>query len=162
MSGRGGRRPGSTAEGRGQQELTAIYDRLGALFAEASCPRSTRCCRFRQTGRVPYLFPVEGRRVLKAVARRGGRLPLQGGPGDCPLLLSDGGCSVYADRPFGCRTFFCDDARLPLGNRRREVDQLSRELRALSEGLGDRELLPLTTVLEARFDREGRLRKDAR
>ena len=162
MSGRGGRRRADQPAEAGQEGLASIYEQLGSLFAEASCPRSTRCCRFKQTGRVPYVFPVEGRRVLTAVARRGGRLPLQGSSGDCPLIVADGGCSVYADRPFGCRTFFCDDARLPLGNRRREVDLLARELRALSEGLGDRELLPLTTVLEARFDREGRLRKDAK
>lgn len=81
---------------------------------------------------------------------------MSGEPGDCPLLLSDGGCSVYADRPFGCRTFFCDDAMLPAGNRRREVDVLAKRLRTLSEQLGERELVPLTTWLEQSFDREGR------
>lgn len=110
---------------------------------------------------MPYIWPVEGRRVLAGVARRGGRLPLQGAPGDCPLILADGGCSVYADRPFGCRTFFCDNATLPQGNRRPEVDVLAKRLRALSESLGERELVPLTTVLEQVFDREGRKKKSA-
>ncbi len=153
------RTPSPDEQRRADAELSEVYASLGALFADASCPRSTRCCRFRKTGRVPYLWPSEGRRVLKGIARRGGRLPLQGEPGECPLLLSDGGCSVYEDRPFGCRTFFCDDATLPAGNRRREVDALAKRLRTLSEALGEAELVPLTTILDAAFDREGRRRR---
>lgn len=136
--------------------LTRIYSELSALFATSSCPRSTRCCRFAQTGRTPYLWPVEMRRVLKAIDRRGGRLPREGAEGDCPLLLRDGACSIYADRPFGCRTFFCRDATLPQGNRRAEVDALSRQLRVLSESFGESELVTLTTSLEHSFDRDGR------
>ena len=37
----------------------------------------------------------------------------------CPLLSADGRCRIYASRPFGCRTFFCDDAEAPFGRRRR-------------------------------------------
>jgi hypothetical protein len=144
----------------GADVLEGVFAELGALYSDATCPRSTRCCRFKQTGRVPYVWPVEGRRVLAGIARRGGRLPMQGAPGDCPLILADGGCSVYADRPFGCRTFFCDDATLPHGNRRREVDVLAKRLRTASEGLGERELVPLTTILEQAFDREGRRKKN--
>lgn len=139
--------------------LDDVFGELSALFASATCPRSTRCCRFRKTGRVPYVWPVEARRVLDAVARRGGRLPRGGEAGDCPLLKSDGGCSVYDDRPFGCRTYFCDDATLPEGNPRREIDRLAKRLRAMSEGKGDRELLPLTTWLEREFDKDGRRRR---
>lgn len=149
-------RPKPPSASDSDAELQAVYDGLGALFQGSSCPRSTRCCRFRRTGRTPYLWPIEARRVLAGVARRGGRLPMSGESGDCPLLLADGGCSVYADRPFGCRTFFCDDAMLPAGTRRREVDVLAKRLRTLSEQLGERELVPLTTWLEQSFDREGR------
>jgi hypothetical protein len=145
----------------GQDVLDQVFTELGALFSDATCPRSTRCCRFRQTGRVPYVWPVEGRRVLAGIARRGGRLPMQGEAGDCPLILADGSCSVYADRPFGCRTFFCDDATLPQGNRRRDVDVLAKRLRTASEALGERELVPLTTILDQQFDRDGRRRKSA-
>ncbi len=140
-----------------QAELAEIYREVDALFAASSCPRSTRCCRFRETGRTPYVTPVEMRRVLSAIDRRGGRLPRQAeAPGDCPLLLRDGGCSVYADRPFGCRTFFCGDATLPDGSRRREVEALARRLRAVSERAGETELVPLTTHLERAFDASGR------
>jgi Fe-S-cluster containining protein len=136
--------------------LAQVYDGLSELLAGSSCPRSTRCCRFAQTGRTPYLWPVEVRRVLKAIDRRGGRLPREGAPGDCPLLLKDGGCSIYNDRPFGCRTYFCKDATLPQGSRRSEIDALSRQLRVLSESLGEAELVTLTTALEKSFDRDGR------
>jgi len=145
----------------GAPELESILQRLSGLFSSATCPRSTRCCRFKQTGRTPYLWPVEARRVLKGIGRRGGRLPREGAPGDCPLLLKDGGCSIYADRPFGCRTFFCDDATLPQGNRRQEVDSLSRELRGVSERLGETDLVPLTTYLDRWFDKDGRRKKNA-
>lgn len=142
----------------GAPELDAIFTKLGELFAGASCPGSGRCCRFRQTGRTPYVFPVEVRRVLRGVAHRGGRLPRGGGDGDCPLLLAEGTCAVYEDRPFGCRTYFCGDATLPRGPRRREVDALAKELRTVAERLGEPELVPLTTPLGAAFDRDGRRR----
>jgi Fe-S-cluster containining protein len=143
----------------GAAELESVFARLRALFADASCRGSARCCRFRQTGRTPYVFPVETRRVLQGIARRGGRLPKGGAEGDCPLLLEDGTCSVYADRPFGCRTYFCSDATLPQGPRRREVDALAKEVRTLSERLGEPDLVPLTTPLAAAFDRDGRRRR---
>lgn len=153
------RREPSDRETGERAALSAVYEGLGELFRDASCPRSTRCCRFRRTGRVPYVWPMEARRVLAGVGRRGGRLPLKGGPGDCPLLLEDGACSVYEDRPFGCRTFFCRDATLPEGPRRREVDALAMRLRGASEALGERELVPLTTALEPYFDKDGRRRR---
>ncbi len=139
-------------------ELDRIYAELDALFASASCPRSTRCCRFRETGRVPYVWPVEARRALAAIARRGGRLPRQPVEGACPLLVTGGACAIYPDRPFGCRTFYCATATLPDGHRRREVERLARRLRAVSEPVGG-ELLPLTTVLARDFDSTGRRRK---
>ena len=153
------RTPSPEEQQRADAELSEVFTALGQLFSDASCPRSTRCCRFRKTGRVPYLWPVEGRRVLKGIGRRGGRLPRQSEEGECPLLLADGGCSIYEDRPFGCRTFFCDDATLPSGNRRREVDALAKRLRSLSEALGEPDLVPLTTILDTSFDREGRRRR---
>lgn len=143
----------------GSEGLAAIHAELEVLFSGSSCPRSTRCCRFRETGRTPYVWPVEARAVLRAVARLGGRLVRGGGEGDCPLLREDGACSVYESRPFGCRTHFCGEAQLPGGRRRPEVDALAQRLRGLSEALGERELLPLTTVLARAFDRDGRQRR---
>jgi Fe-S-cluster containining protein len=129
--------------------LSAIYAALAEVFAESYCPRSTRCCRFRETGKVPYVWPIEAERIRRAVARRGGRLPRGGGPENCPLLAADGACSVYDDRPFGCRTFFCSDATLPFGRRRAEVEELAGRLKDLALAQ-DGELLPLTACIESR------------
>ena len=138
--------------------LTAVYAALDALFATSSCPRSTRCCRFAKTGRTPMLWPVEARRVARALARRGGRVPEPENPGDCPLVGKDGGCTIYADRPFGCRTYFCGDATLPEGPRRAEVHALAQRLRTASEHLGERELWPLTSWLGRLGDKERKLK----
>jgi Fe-S-cluster containining protein len=101
---------------------------LAALYAEAdrelkgwTCEVSTDCCHFGRTGREPQLWPNERAMIERALAERGGRLPAppRGLPivgqdeGRCPLLDARGRCSVYAARPFGCRTFFCDRASGP-------------------------------------------------
>ena len=148
----GARRPPAP----GSAELAASDTELDALYANASCLNSTRCCQLRRYGHVPLVFEVEGRRAIAGVMRRGGRLPLEGEIGDCPLLLRSGACSVYADRPFGCRTFYCADATLPDGPRRAEVQALAMQLRALAERLGDSDLRPLTNVLDDAFDDDGK------
>jgi len=143
----------------GARRLQVIYDDLSGAFANASCPRSTRCCRFKQTGLTPYVWPVEGERVLAAVARNGNRLPRGGEPGDCPLLKRDGSCSIYADRPFGCRTYFCSDATLPDGHPRAAVDAAAKALRTLSDERRERDLVPLSTYLDKAFGADGRRRR---
>jgi Fe-S-cluster containining protein len=40
-------------------------------------------------------------------------LPMVDDERRCPLLDDAGRCSIYASRPLGCRTFFCDRARGP-------------------------------------------------
>ena len=39
----------------------------------------------------------------------------------CTLLSDEGKCLVYASRPFGCRTFFCERARGPAEEHVREM-----------------------------------------
>jgi Fe-S-cluster containining protein len=98
-------------------ELEALYREVDAAFAGWSCPASTECCRFGVTGREPYVTSVELALLERAVAARGGRpkasrdkrLPLAN-ERPCPLLSSDGRCTVYASRPLGCRTFYCERA----------------------------------------------------
>lgn len=55
----------------------------------------------------------------------------------CPLLGDHGRCRIYASRPFGCRTYFCENAlalceasagKLP----RDEVQAIARRIAALS------------------------------
>ena len=107
-----------------------------------TCPGSTECCRFGVTGRQPYLTSIEAALVRRALAERGagGRptprfrpLPLARGRDErpCPLLDDAGRCSVYAARPFGCRTFYCARATGDLPERG-ELRSLLRRLQTLA------------------------------
>lgn len=122
-------------------ELARIYADVDASFAGASCDNSTDCCQFSMTRREPYVTSIELLALERAVAARGGprsfqparatssfipagraarksapssarrHLPVAREDGICPLLDVRGRCAVYASRPLGCRTFFCDRAR---------------------------------------------------
>jgi Fe-S-cluster containining protein len=143
------------------QELVALYERVDALYADWSCPGTTECCRFGITGRQPYVTGIELRLVRHALARRGGplaarrrALPLhREGPDErtCPLLDRSGRCAVYAERPLGCRTFFCDRAQRGAGPSREELRELVRELQDLAarHQMGGELARPLTHALEA-------------
>lgn len=58
----------------------------------------------------------------------------------CPLLNEEGRCSVYAARPLGCRTFFCERASSPLRERstrgrvlpQRELNALVQRIRGIA------------------------------
>jgi Fe-S-cluster containining protein len=153
--------------------LEALYREIDARQAEHACPASTECCRFGVTGREPYVTSLEVDYVLRALAMRGGRLPakrpppLERGPADasssprarlpvvrdegvCPLLGPDGRCVVYAARPLGCRTFFCDRASTPNAVSQRELNVWVRAVKDLSAGHAPRgdEGRPLTRVLQ--------------
>lgn len=125
--GPGKRRTKGTKQGRLQlddedvarlDELSAIYRDAEARFAGSRCPGSTECCRFSITGREPYLTSIEVLAVRRALSRRGGPLRpkrralplLRDEERICPMLDQHGRCSVYADRPLGCRTFWCHRA----------------------------------------------------
>lgn len=115
--------------------LRALYAQADALFAGWSCETSTDCCRFGVTGREPYPTAIELAELQNAVRARGGlpkrrTLPLAD-ERRCDLLGDDGRCLVYASRPFGCRTFFCDRAEGPAVPRA-EIQRLSREIADLS------------------------------
>jgi uncharacterized protein len=139
--------------------LGALYAQADALYAGWSCPRSTECCRFGISGREPYVTSLEQRALSRALARRGGplpnrarALPLAGsaaGERACPLLDRGGRCAAYADRPLGCRTFYCRRAsedRSPDRGAKRALVQRLREL-AERHRPGGELARPLTRVL---------------
>jgi Fe-S-cluster containining protein len=132
-------------------QLEALFADADALMAGWSCDASTLCCRFGVTGREPYVTSIELALLERGIAARGGRLPLRrralpladekveqwGGrrakvERTCPLLDARGRCAVYASRPLGCRTFFCDRAvstgRMP----REEIRQLVARIEDLA------------------------------
>ena len=115
--------------------VTAIYADLAARPIERGCIARTECCRFKLTGKTPYL--TKGEALVAAKAWRAtGRTRLPESPdGACPLLdRTTGRCRIYEGRPFGCRTHFCEAAggMYP----RKHLADLIHRLEALDEKLG--------------------------
>jgi Fe-S-cluster containining protein len=136
------------------EELAAIYREVDHAFAGHGCPASTECCRFGITGREPYVTSIELALVERAVARLGGARAIGKPPAPltapeepsgrgkrrlavvdervCPLLDASGRCSIYAARPLGCRTFWCDRASGAGEVARREVNAFVRRIQDLA------------------------------
>lgn len=123
-------------------ELRALYAQADALLSGWSCPGSTECCRFGITGREPYVTSLELAAIEHALARQGGgrskrrcALPLTQDPDReriCPLLDAQARCTVYAQRPLGCRTFYCARATGDGSRVRLELKALVRQLQELA------------------------------
>jgi Fe-S-cluster containining protein len=141
-----------------RDELLAIYAAVDALLAPYSCGSTTECCDFGLTGREPYPTAVELAEVERAIAaasidtkKKARRtLPLSGTPRRCPLLSAEGRCRIYASRPFGCRTFFCDRVEGPGRLPADEIRRLSRDIADLSARYAPRDPgpRPLTRALK--------------
>jgi len=115
-------------------DLAAFYQRVDRAHEGFSCPQSGDCCQLRTTGREPYLWRIEWLLLSRRIAERGGRLPPAREDGGCRFLDPAGRrCTVYADRPFGCRTFGCERASGMTRGLREEVRHFTRELSGLSE-----------------------------
>jgi Fe-S-cluster containining protein len=137
--------------------LLALYAKADALVAGATCacsppsdapaaPESrgasreevAPCCHFALTGREPYPTAVELAEVEHAVRARGiagpprRKLPMVDALRACPLLSQAGRCTIYASRPFGCRTFFCQRGEGPPRHARAGLEELSRGIADLS------------------------------
>jgi hypothetical protein len=140
-------------------ELLALYAEADALVDGWSCecsavpaphePPAAHCCHFDVTNREPYPTAVELEEVRHAM-RSGGVVPLRRLPlaelRPCPLLSESGRCRIYASRPFGCRTFFCQGASAPYGGRgkrpRDEVNAIGRRIADLSARFAPRDPQP--------------------
>lgn len=95
-------------------QTKALYDKADAAFAPFSCPATAECCQLAKTQRPPWLWPSEWQVLVAALVRQGRPLPPPREDGACPLLDETGQrCTVYEDRPLGCRTFFCHRIRGP-------------------------------------------------
>ncbi len=136
-----------TAQIEFRTEIQAIYAEIEHRPLPRDCQLRTGCCHFRQTGKTPLL--TRGEALYLAVGvRASGRKTLKPHPdGACPLLGRDGKCTVYAHRPFGCRTHFCEAAggMYP----RKHVADLIQRLEALDEKLGGDGSRPLEGAVSA-------------
>jgi Fe-S-cluster containining protein len=100
---------GARVEEQALRELRAVYRQADAAYAPFSCSASGECCQLAVTQRQPWLWYPEWRLLT-----RHHPLPPPRADGGCPYLDAAGKrCTVYADRPFGCRTFFCSRIRGP-------------------------------------------------
>ncbi len=140
------KRPRPDASEAGSLEaLAALYREVDARLAGHACPSSTECCRFGVTGREPYVTSVELAAVERAIARAGGKTPFERGKGakrlplahvrderTCPLLRADARCAIYADRPFGCRTFFCERASADQPLSQQEINAFVRRVKEIA------------------------------
>ena len=125
------RAPGSREEARALRELRAIYRQADAAYAPFSCPASGECCQLSTTKRQPWLWYPEW--LLLA---RHHPLPPPREDGGCPYLDTAGKrCTVYAERPFGCRTFFCERIRGPARQPADTVTALLLRLERVSQRL---------------------------
>lgn len=117
-------------------QLRALYGKADAAYAPFSCPASGDCCQLSTTRREPWLWLPEWLMLLDRLRRDGRPLPPDRADGGCPFLDKSGRrCSVYADRPFGCRTFFCGRKKGPAHEPLEQVVALSQKLEALSQEL---------------------------
>ena len=116
-------------------ETRAVYAELAKRSVDRQCTLLTECCQFKLTGLTPYLTKGEALVAAKGVRAAGRKQLPERTDGACPLLHPfTGKCTIYADRPFGCRTHFCPAAGGPYA--RTEVIDLIRRLEKVDSDLG--------------------------
>ncbi len=119
------------------KEVRAVYADLEKRPVERQCVRRTECCYFKRTGLTPQLTAGEARVAAKGWRASGRKVLKPREDGGCPMLIGpegQGKCAIYADRPFGCRTHFCEQAGGPYA--RKEVVDLIRRLEVVDAALG--------------------------
>jgi hypothetical protein len=144
--------------------LLDLYAGADELFRGWSCGCAPEgelpapCCRFTVSNHEPYPTAVEMEEVRHAmraasIGPRPKRLALVDAGEPCPLLSLDGRCRIYASRPFGCRTYFCESAVAPSGRARQKqrdaVAAIGRQIADLSAAFAPRNPgpRPLTRAL---------------
>ena len=116
-------------------EVRSVYAELAGRPVERACHARTECCQFQLTGLTPQLTKGEALVAAKGVRAAGRKTLPEADDGVCPLLRrATGRCLIYADRPFGCRTYFCAAAGGPYA--RKQVLDLIRRLEAVDQRLG--------------------------
>ena len=115
-------------------EVRAIYQELAKRPVQRNCIARTECCQFQLTGLTPHLTKGEALLAAKAFRATGRKELPESEDGVCPMLnRKTGRCMIYADRPFACRTHFCEAAGGPYA--RKEVVDLIRRLEDLDARL---------------------------
>jgi hypothetical protein len=120
---------------RAVAEVRAVYAELINRPVERACEARTGCCQFQLTGLTPHLTKVEALVAAKGWRATGRKELPEPSDGACPMLQPEiGRCLIYADRPFGCRTHFCDAAGGPYPRKLvvdliRRLEEVDRQLK---------------------------------
>jgi hypothetical protein len=91
-------------------ELERIYALVTAEVEQRGpvCWASGRCCNFKKTGHLLYVTGLEAAFTLVRHGNPGqDRLTESVGSGGCPFQVMNL-CGAHADKPLGCRVYFCD------------------------------------------------------
>jgi len=150
----GGGDPWAEERRQAMEEVKAIYAELARRPVERACTALAECCQFRRTGLTPYLTRGEALVAARGVRAAGKKAIAERADGACPMLHPvSGKCTIYADRPFGCRTHFCEAAGGPYA--RGEVVDLIRRLEAIDARLGGDGARRLPLAVAAALDEHG-------
>ena len=117
-----------------RQAVQQIYTELAARPISRNCTGISECCRFKLTGRTPFITKGEAIVAWQGIRASGRKQLPESVAGACPLLKPDGKCMIYQHRPFGCRTHFCKAAGGPYA--REEVRDLIQRLEVIDRELG--------------------------
>ncbi|MCG3149538.1 MAG: hypothetical protein PCFJNLEI_03001 [Verrucomicrobiae bacterium] len=129
-------------------KVRAVYAELEKRPVQRQCIARTQCCQFQLTGLTPELTKGEALLAWQAFRATGRKELPERTDGACPLLQpATGRCLIYADRPFGCRTHFCEAAggMIP----RQDVVDLIRRLEEIDRELGGDGPHQIVTALTA-------------
>jgi Fe-S-cluster containining protein len=114
---------------RAVTETRAILQKASEAWAGHGCPGTAECCQLAITKREPWLWPSEWKVIEARLKRERRPLPPAREDGACPFLDASGKrCTIYEDRPFGCRTYFCHRITGPA---KQPVDQTNALLERL-------------------------------
>lgn len=129
----------ASARRRALAETRHVLREGSRAWAPYSCPGSAECCQLAVTKRPPWLWPTEWAVLVDRLARERRPLPPKRPDGACPFLDASGKrCTVYEDRPLGCRTFFCGRVQGPARVPADETNALLERLEALNLALDAR------------------------
>ncbi len=132
-------------------EVRAVYADLEKRPLERACIARTECCQFQLTGLTPYLTKGEALVLARGFRATGRKAIPEPEDGACPMLKRETGrCLVYAERPFGCRTHFCEAAGGPYP--RKQVLDLIRRLEKVDQLLGGDGPRKIESALAAAMD----------
>ncbi len=137
------------------EETKAVLRQADAAYRGYSCPGTAECCRLKETGLQPWLWPSEWALLREHLKAEGRPLPPPRADGACPFLV-DGRCSVYSARPFGCRTYYCHRATGPKREPVERTGELLDRLRAIhAEGGEPKPILDWYEAADDRSDAAG-------